>query len=84
MQTIRGARILLALKTSLAVALSWVVAQRMPGVIDDYPYYAPLGAVIAVHPTVADSAAAAWRTVVAILLGFGAGLTAAGQVVRCP
>jgi uncharacterized membrane protein YccC len=39
--------------------------------LSDYAYYAPLGAVIAVHPTVADSAGAAWRTVLAIMLGFG-------------
>ncbi|MGY1783083.1 hypothetical protein [Geodermatophilus sp. SYSU D01036] len=31
--------------------------------------YAPLGAIIACLPTVADSASAAWRTVLAILLG---------------
>jgi uncharacterized membrane protein YgaE (UPF0421/DUF939 family) len=46
------------------------VAALLPSVIAQYAHYAPLGAVIAVHPTVADSAAAAWRTVVAILLGF--------------
>src|SRR4051794_41730193 len=39
--------------------------------VSDHAYYAPLGAVIAVHPTVADSASAAWRTVLAILTGFG-------------
>src|SRR4051794_41789879 len=38
--------------------------------VSDHAYYAPLGAVIAVHPTVADSASAAWRTVLAILTGF--------------
>ncbi|WP_298585704.1 aromatic acid exporter family protein [uncultured Kocuria sp.] len=69
MQTIRGARILLALKTSLAVALSWVVAQRMPGVIDDYPYYAPLGAISAMYPTVLGSVRAGLQTVAGIALG---------------
>jgi uncharacterized membrane protein YccC len=46
------------------------VALLLPPVISQFAYYAPLGAVIAVHPTVADSASAAWRTVVAIVLGF--------------
>jgi uncharacterized membrane protein YgaE (UPF0421/DUF939 family) len=58
-------------RAALAAALAWQVAILLPSPVADYAYYAPLGAVIAVHPTVADSAAAAWRTVVAILLGFG-------------
>jgi uncharacterized membrane protein YgaE (UPF0421/DUF939 family) len=58
-------------RAALAAALAWQVAVLLPPPLADYAYYAPLGAVIAVHPTVADSAAAAWRTVVAILLGFG-------------
>ena len=57
-------------RASLAAALAWQVAVMLPPGIAEYAYYAPLGAVIAVHPTVADSAAAAWRTVLAILLGF--------------
>lgn len=78
MQTIRGARILLALKTSLAVALSWVVAQRMPGVIDQYPYYAPLGAISAMYPTVLGSVRAGLQTVAGIALGI---LLAAGVLL---
>jgi Aromatic acid exporter family member 1 len=58
-------------RAALAAALAWQVAVLLPPALAEYAYYAPLGAVIAVHPTVADSAAAAWRTVVAILLGFG-------------
>jgi uncharacterized membrane protein YgaE (UPF0421/DUF939 family) len=58
-------------RAALAAALAWQVAVLLPPALSQYAYYAPLGAVIAVHPTVADSAAAAWRTVLAILLGFG-------------
>jgi uncharacterized membrane protein YgaE (UPF0421/DUF939 family) len=58
-------------RAAVAAALAWQVAVLLPAGIAQYAYYAPLGAVIAVHPTVADSAAAAWRTVLAILLGFG-------------
>jgi uncharacterized membrane protein YgaE (UPF0421/DUF939 family) len=69
-------------RAALAAALAWQVAVLLPPALSQYAYYAPLGAVIAVHPTVADSAAAAWRTVVAILLGFG--LAAAVHEVGLP
>jgi uncharacterized membrane protein YgaE (UPF0421/DUF939 family) len=62
-------------RAALAAALAWQAAVLLPPAIGQYAYYAPLGAVIAVHPTVADSAAAAWRTVVAILLGFALAVT---------
>ncbi len=57
-------------RAALAAALAWQVATLLPPALAQYAYYAALGAVIAVHPTVADSAAAAWRTVLAILTGF--------------
>jgi uncharacterized membrane protein YgaE (UPF0421/DUF939 family) len=59
-----------AVRASLAAGLAWQVALMIP-VYAEFAYYAPLGAVIAVHPTVVDSASAAWRTVLAILAGFG-------------
>jgi Aromatic acid exporter family member 1 len=62
-------------RAALAAGLAWQAALLLPPTIAQYAYYAPLGAVIAVHPTVADSAAAAWRTVVAILLGFALAVT---------
>lgn len=58
-------------RAALAAALAWQLALLLPPELSAYAFYAPLGAVIAVHPTVVDSASAAWRTVVAILLGFG-------------
>jgi uncharacterized membrane protein YgaE (UPF0421/DUF939 family) len=59
------------IRAAIAAGLAWQVAVLLPPLLSDYAYYAPLGAVIAVHPTVADSAGAAWRTVLAIMLGFG-------------
>jgi uncharacterized membrane protein YgaE (UPF0421/DUF939 family) len=59
------------IRAAIAAGLAWQVAVLLPPLLSDYAYYAPLGAVIAVHPTVADSAGAAWRTLLAILLGFG-------------
>ena len=57
-------------RAAVAAALAWQVAVLLPPLLSDYAYYAPLGAVIAVHPTIADSASAAWRSVLAILTGF--------------
>lgn len=64
-----------AVRAALAAGLSWQVALLLPGGLSDYAYYAPLGAVIAVSPTVADSASAAWRSILAILLGFALAVT---------
>lgn len=66
---IPGARVLLALKTALAVALAWLVAQRLPGVAAEYPYYAPLGALSAMYPTVMGSVRTALQTVAGLALG---------------
>jgi uncharacterized membrane protein YgaE (UPF0421/DUF939 family) len=57
-------------RAAVAAALAWQVAVSLPPLLSEYAYYAPLGAVIAVHPTIADSASAAWRSVLAILTGF--------------
>jgi uncharacterized membrane protein YgaE (UPF0421/DUF939 family) len=57
-------------RAAVAAGLAWQVAVLLPPMLSDYAYYAPLGAVIAVHPTIADSASAAWRTVLAMLMGF--------------
>ncbi len=59
------------IRAAVAAGLAWQLAMLLPTTLSDYAYYAPLGAVIAVHPTVADSASAAWRTVAAMFLGFG-------------
>jgi uncharacterized membrane protein YgaE (UPF0421/DUF939 family) len=59
------------IRAALAAGLAWQVALLLPPALSDYAYYAPLGAVIAVSPTIADSASAAWRSVLAILTGFG-------------
>ncbi|WP_324275417.1 hypothetical protein [Blastococcus brunescens] len=59
------------IRAALAAGVSWQLAVLLPGALSEYAYYAPLGAVIACLPTVADSASVAWRTVLAILLGGG-------------
>ena len=59
-----------AVRAALAAGLSWQAALLLPPALAQYAYYAPLGALIAVSPTVADSASAAWRSLLAILVGF--------------
>ena len=48
-------RVLLAAKTALAVGIAWLIAPLVPGVADDYPYYAPLGALVSMTPTMMGS-----------------------------
>ena len=69
-QATEPARLLLVAKTALAVGLAWLVAPHMPGVVDDYPYYAPLGALISMYPTLMGSVRSGLQTV----LGLGAGI----------
>ena len=59
----------LAVKAALAAAIAWAIALGVPGPAGDYPYYAPLGAVIATSTTLAGSAKESLQTVAAITLG---------------
>jgi uncharacterized membrane protein YgaE (UPF0421/DUF939 family) len=59
------------IRAALAAGIAWQLAVLLPAPFADMAAYAPLGAIIACLPTVADSASAAWRTVLAILLGSG-------------
>lgn len=74
---ITPARLLLAAKTSLAVGIAWVIAPLLPGVADDYPYYAPLGALVSMTPTLMGSL----RTGLQSLLGLVLGILLAGAVI---
>jgi uncharacterized membrane protein YgaE (UPF0421/DUF939 family) len=74
---VRPARLLLVAKTALAVGLAWAIAPHMPGVTDEYPYYAPLGALISMYPTLMGSL----RTSVQTLLGLVVGVGLAAAVV---
>lgn len=58
-----------ALRTALAAAAAWMLAQPIGGPANDYPYYAPLGAVVAVSSTVAGSVRASLQGVLALMIG---------------
>jgi len=70
-------RLILAAKTALAVGIAWAVAPYVPGVANEYPYYAPLGALVSMYPTLMGSA----RTGLQTLLGLGAGILLATAVI---
>jgi uncharacterized membrane protein YgaE (UPF0421/DUF939 family) len=72
-------RVQVAVKTALAAALSWLLAVRVGGdvlgeTVEQYAYYAPLGAVVATYPTVAASARSAGSAALAVALGGAIGL----------
>lgn len=56
-------------RAAVAASAAWVVVQAMDGVADEYPYYAPLGAVVAVTTTAAGSVRESARTMAAMTVG---------------
>lgn len=64
-----GPLALRAVSAALAAALAWMVVQPWGGLAESYPYYAPLGAVIAVSGTVVASARGASSAVRNLVLG---------------
>lgn len=67
----RPARLLLAAKTAAAVAIAWSIAPLVPGSADDYPYYAPLGALISMYPTLMGSLRSSVQTLLGLAVGIG-------------
>jgi uncharacterized membrane protein YgaE (UPF0421/DUF939 family) len=59
------------LRAAVAATAAWLVVMPLGGAIADYPYYAPLGAVIAVTSSVIGSARETLRTIIAMSLGVG-------------
>jgi len=66
---VRHPRWSLALKGAVAAALAWFVGILAPEPHSDYPYYAPLGAVVASTSTLARSVRESLQAVAALLLG---------------
>lgn len=67
-------RLLLAAKTALAVVLAWYLAPLIPFAEDQYSYYAPLGALVTMYPTIARSARAGAEALLGLALGIALGL----------
>jgi hypothetical protein len=62
-------RLLLAVKTALAAGLAYWIAPQIPGTAADYPYYAPLGAVIAMYPTIKTSLRQGFQVLLGVVIG---------------
>ncbi len=62
-------RIALALKSAIATSLAWLVVRSFGDLVHQHPYYAPLGAVLAVDTTVASSIRESFQGLLAILIG---------------
>ncbi|GAB2678215.1 aromatic acid exporter family protein [Thalassiella azotivora] len=65
----RHPRWALALRVAVAAAIAWQVALLLPDPAGDYPYYAPLGAVVASSVSLAGSARESVQAVASIALG---------------
>ncbi|MEV0950375.1 aromatic acid exporter family protein [Promicromonospora sp. NPDC050249] len=66
---VRHPRWSLAIKGALAATLAWFVGTLAPAPFSEYPYYAPLGAVLATTSTVVRSVRESVQTVAAVLIG---------------
>ena len=64
-------RLQLALKAGLAAGIAFAIAPFMPGSAAEYPYYAPLGALVAMYENVAGSMRQGLQTLVGLAIGIG-------------
>lgn len=64
-----GPALLLAGKAALAVGIAWIIAPFIPGVANDYPYYAPLGVLVSMYPTLMGSLKNGLQTVAGLAIG---------------
>ena len=69
-------RLLLAAKTAAAAVIAWYLAPLVPFALSEYSYYAPLGVLVSMYPTVARSAASGVQAVVGLAVGIALGLGA--------
>lgn len=61
-------RIALALRAAVAASIAWILVRFVPG-SQDYPYYAPFGAIIATTSTLAGSVRESLQAVGSIVVG---------------
>lgn len=64
-------RLQLAAKAALAAGLAFLIAPLMPGAAANYPYYAPLGALVAMYHNVAGSVRQGSQALAGLSMGIG-------------
>lgn len=62
-------RLQLAAKAGLAAGVAFLIAPHMPGAAANYPYYAPLGALVVMYENVAGSMREGLQTLVGLAAG---------------
>lgn len=79
-EALRGERLILAAKAAGAASLAWLLAPYVPYADAEYAYYAPLGVLVSMYPTVAGSARAGAQSLAGLGIGIALGLGALGLV----
>jgi uncharacterized membrane protein YccC len=64
-------RLQLAAKAALAAGLAFFIAPLMPGAAANYPYYAPLGALVVMYHNVAGSVRQGMQALAGLAMGIG-------------
>lgn len=70
-QALLWPRLQLAMKAGLAAGIAFAIAPFMPGSAADYPYYAPLGALVAMYENVSGSIRRGVQTLAGLAIGIG-------------
>ncbi|GAA3924038.1 FUSC family protein [Microbacterium invictum] len=73
-EVLAASRLILALKTALAAAVAWYLAPLVPFADAEYSYYAPLGVLVAMYPTVVDSVRSGLLALLGLACGVALGL----------
>lgn len=74
--------VFVALKSAVAAGVAWALVLPLDGVADQYPYYAPLGAVVVMSTTAMSSVRTSLQSIAAICLG--AALAGLGLMLPVP
>lgn len=73
-------RLLMATKAAFAAALAWFLAPLLPVGEDQYSYYAPLGVLVSMHPTISASARSGGQALIGLALGIALGAAGVAAV----
>jgi uncharacterized membrane protein YgaE (UPF0421/DUF939 family) len=74
--------VFVAVKSAIAAGLAWLVVRPMGGAANEFPYYAPLGAVVVMSTSAVTSVRTSVQSVLAI--GLGAAIAIAGTYLPGP
>lgn len=77
---IRSERLILAAKAAIAASAAWLLAPYVPYADGEYSYYAPLGVLVSMYPTLAASARAGLQSLAGLAIGIALGLGGLGIV----